>query len=241
VLALLSDIHANLEALDACLKHAARSGATRYAFLGDLVGYGADPQAVVDTLRGYAADGAVVLKGNHDAAIDDGHAGMSDFAGETRDWTRGVLDAAGKEWLRALPLLVRDGPICFVHASAAAPERWEYVSDAGRAQRSVVASGQPWTFSGHVHEQTLYAEVAADKMTAFHPVSGSPVPVPRHRRWLAIVGSVGQPRDGSPAAAYALFDEARETLVFHRVPYDHQTAARKIRAAGLPDLLTGWR
>lgn len=238
MLALLSDIHANLEALDACLRHAARAGATRYAFLGDHVGYGADPQAVVDILARHTADGAVAIKGNHDAAVETSRGGMSDDAAETRDWTRTVLDDAAKAWLRALPLTVQEDGVTFVHASAAAPGRWEYVKDPTRAQRSVAAAGTRYTFSGHVHDQTLYAEVSPDKMTSFRPQPGSPVPVPAHRRWLAIVGSVGQPRDGSPAAAYALFDAARETLVFHRVAYDHHAAARKIRAAGLPDLLS---
>ncbi|HKA92058.1 MAG TPA: metallophosphoesterase family protein [Haliangiales bacterium] len=240
MLALLSDIHANVEALDACLEHARRCGATRYAFLGDLVGYGADPQRVVDTVMRYAADGAVVVKGNHDAAVAKSEPGMSDGAAEARDWTRGALDAAAKVWLAALPLCLREDPICFVHASAAAPARWEYIHDAVRAQRCVDAAGTTYTFGGHVHEQALYFEAAAGRMTRFRPVSGSPVPVPGHRRWFAIVGSAGQPRDGNPAAAYALFDLARATLTFHRVPYDHVAAARKIRAAGLPDLLS-WR
>ena len=241
MLALLSDIHANLEALDACLLHAARSGATRWEFLGDLVGYGADPQAVIETVMRYAAGGAVVVKGNHDAAVETTEAGMSDGAAETRDWTRGVLDATAKAWLRSLPLTHREDELCFVHASAAAPGRWEYVNDTVRAQRSVVAAGARWVFCGHVHDQALYVEVAADKMTRFRPLPGSTVPVPGHRRWLAIVGSVGQPRDGNPSAAYALFDRERELLTFHRVPYDHAAAARKLRAAGLPDLITSWR
>ena len=240
MIALLADIHANFEALDACLKHARRGGATRYAFLGDHVGYGADPQRVVETVMRYESEGAVVVLGNHDAAVVKTEAGMSDGAAEARDWTRGVLDAAAKDWLGSLPLCVREGLFCFVHASAAAPDRWEYVDDAPRAKKSVEAAGMTYTFSGHVHHQALYFETKLGKVARFHPVPGSAVPVPGHRRWLAIVGSAGQPRDGNPAAAYALFDDARETITFHRVPYDHLAAARKIRAAGLPDLLS-WK
>jgi len=237
VLALLADIHANVEALDACLEHARRRGATRYAFLGDLVGYGADPQRVVDSVRGYADDGAVVVLGNHDAAVLRTEADISDGAAQARDWTRGALDAAAKAWLGALPLCVREERACFVHASAAAPARWEYVDDATRALRSIDAAGTTYTFSGHVHDQALYFETATRKMIRFQPVPGSAVPVPGHRRWLAIVGSAGQPRDGSPAAAYALIDLARETLTFHRVPYDYRSAAAKIRRSGLPQYL----
>src|SRR5262249_51063029 len=241
VLALLSDVHANLEALEACLEHARRCGARRYAFLGDLVGYGADPQPVVDVVRRYANEGAVAVQGNHDAAVVKRVGGMTDGAAEARDWTRGAIDPAAKAWLGALPLCIREDHMCFVHASAAAPARWEYVDDSARAARSVAAAGTTYTLSGHVHEQALYFETAPGKMKKINTVAGRAAPVPGHRRWLAIVGSVGQPRDTNLAAAYALFDPVREILTFQRVPYDHLTAARKIRAAGLPDLLSRWR
>ncbi len=237
LLALLSDLHANLEALDACLRHAREMGATRYAFLGDLVGYGADPAGVVEIVRRYAADGAVVVRGNHDAWIAKYTGGMSDVAQDAILWTRDVLSSDAKAWLRSLPLCVREEPVCFVHASAAAPGRWEYVDSPGAAKKSADAAGVPWTFSGHVHRQVLFFEASPGKMSSFDPVPGSAVPVRRSRRWVAIVGSVGQPRERNPAAAYALFDLERESLTFHRVPYDHLATARKIRAAGLPDLL----
>ncbi len=240
VIALLADIHANIEALDACLKHAGQSGATRYAFLGDLVGYGADPQRVVETVMRYQSGGALVVQGNHDAAVVTREGGMSDQAAEARDWTRDALDRLAKDWLGSLPVCVREDTLCFVHASAATPHRWEYVEDAARAWKSIQAAGTTYTFSGHVHHQALYFESTMGKVARFVPVPGSAVPVPDHRRWLTIAGSAGQPRDGNPAAAYALFDEVHKTITFHRVPYDHLTAARKIHAAGLPDLLA-WK
>lgn len=236
LLALLSDLHANLEALNACLEHARRSGAERYAFLGDLVGYGADPAAVVQIVRAYAGEGAIVLQGNHDAAVAR-DLSMSDGAEEAIRWTRAALAEPDKAWLASLPLFVREGEVCLVHSSASRPERWEYVDTPGAARRSADAAGVPWTFCGHVHRQTLFFESAPGRMTEFAPVPGTAVPVHKTRRWVAIVGSVGQPRERNPAAAYALFDTRRERLTFHRVPYDHASAARKIRAAGLPDLL----
>lgn len=237
LLALLSDLHANLEALNACLDHARRSGATRYAFLGDLVGYGADPGAVIDVVRGYAEQGAIVLKGNHDAAAArPGPA--SEVGHDAIEWTRAALPAAAKEWLDGLPLCVREPDLCFVHASAAKPERWEYVDTPGAAKRSAEASGVPWTFSGHVHRQTLFFQTSPGTMSVFNPVPGTALPVGRNRRWVVIVGSVGQPRERNPAAAYASFDPVRERLTFHRVAYDHAAAARKMRAAGLPDVLS---
>jgi diadenosine tetraphosphatase ApaH/serine/threonine PP2A family protein phosphatase len=234
ILALLSDIHANLEALDACLRHAHEQGAGRYAFLGDFVGYGADPQAVVDKVARYAADGAIAVQGNHDAAVGSDVAYMNDSARAAVAWTRTVLSGDAKSFLAALPLCVREETICFVHSSATAPERWDYVDGTAAARRSLQAAGTTYTFSGHVHDQELYFSAPQDKVAAFRPLPGREVPVAGNRRWLALVGSVGQPRDRNPAAAYALFDVHRARLTFHRVAYDHTAAARKIRAAGLP-------
>jgi diadenosine tetraphosphatase ApaH/serine/threonine PP2A family protein phosphatase len=238
ILALLSDLHANLEALHACLKHARSSGARRYAFLGDLVGYGADPRAVVELVRQHAAEGAVIVQGNHDAAVAGSVNGMNEDARQGVAWTREALDAEARAWLSSLPLSAREGEICFVHATAADPRGWTYVEDAASAEKSVRASGATWTFSGHVHRQMLW--FGSDRMKAFRPTSGVTLPVGRNRKWLATVGSVGQPRERNPAAAYALFDLKRETLTFHRVPYDHAAAAKKIRAAGLPELIPWW-
>jgi len=234
IIALLSDVHGNLEALSACLKHASEAGADRYAFLGDLVGYGADPQAVVDTVARYAAQGAVVVKGNHDEAIERTPRYMNDSVRAVADWTREVLSDEGKVFLASLPLCVREPDFCFVHASAASPERWDYIDSAAAARRCIDAAHTAYTFCGHVHDQELYFEGAGGKTATFRPVPGTPVPIGCHRRWLAMVGSVGQPRDNNPAAAYAQFDSDRERITFRRVPYDHIAAARKIRAAGLP-------
>ena len=230
----MSDLHSNLEALNACLAHAREGAAERYAFLGDLVGYGADPQAVVDLVAIYAAAGAIVVKGNHDAAVEKRAGYMNDATSEAIEWTRKVLPEHGKIFLAKLPLCIRDGPMCFVHASAASPERWTYVDSPTEAEKSAEAAQTAYTFSGHVHDQLLYYQGASGKMSAFRPLQGSPISVRNHRRWLALVGSVGQPRDRNPAAAYALFDTVREQITFHRVPYDHLAAARKIRSAGLP-------
>jgi diadenosine tetraphosphatase ApaH/serine/threonine PP2A family protein phosphatase len=101
----------------------------------------------------------------------------------------------------------------------------------------MAAAKASWVFSGHVHEQALYHLAPAGHAQSFKPVPGVIIPVPGRRSWLAVVGSVGQPRDGNTAACYALFDTGRATLTFHRVPYDWPAAAAKIRAAGLPESL----
>jgi diadenosine tetraphosphatase ApaH/serine/threonine PP2A family protein phosphatase len=237
VLALLSDVHANLEALEACLRHAHGAGAKRYAFLGDLAGYGADPEAVVATVKRYVVDGAIAVQGNHDEAIERPSGYMNEMARDAIEWQRQHLSAGAKAFLAGLPLCVREDAICFVHASAAIPEHWDYVDSPAEAARSAEAAQTPYTFSGHVHVQELYFGGANGRMSLFRPVRGTAVPVPRHRRWLALVGSVGQPRDGNPAAAYALFDVGAAKLTFHRVPYDYRLTAEKIRRSGLPHVL----
>ena len=237
-LALLADIHANLEALSACLGHAEAQGAEGFAFLGDLVGYGADPVAVLDIVMERAGRGAAVVLGNHDeAALGRGERHMHESAQRAIDWTRSQLGNVHRRFLEGLPLTVRDGERVYVHASAAAPPRWIYVTDAMRAAHSMDGALAPYVFSGHVHEQRLYFQGADGRPQPFAPTPGSPIPVPAHRRWLAIVGSCGQPRDGNPAASYALLDAARRRLTFHRLPYDSASAARKVRKAGLPERL----
>ena len=236
-IALLSDIHANLEALQSCLAHARERGADAHALLGDFVGYGADATAVVEIVIRLANEGSVVLKGNHDAAIDRMESYFNDDARSALEWARRTLPDEHKRFLAALPLAAVHAPVTYVHASAAAPERWDYVDSASAALRCARAAGTTYTFCGHVHDQQLYFETAKGRMSAFTPVPGTAVPIRGPRQWLAIVGSVGQPRDRNPAAAYALFDDARREITFFRVPYDHHAAAAKIRGAGLPEAL----
>jgi diadenosine tetraphosphatase ApaH/serine/threonine PP2A family protein phosphatase len=235
--ALLSDIHGNLEALNACLGHALDRGAERFVFLGDFVGYGADACGVVDTVAGYAAEGAVVIKGNHDEAVEQRGGYFNEASRASLEWARETLGDGQKAFLAALPLIARDGEVCYVHASAAAPHRWDYIDSPAAATRCADASRTSYTFCGHVHDQVLYFGSAQGKMTEFRPFPGTAIPVHNHRRWVAIVGSVGQPRDRNPAAAYSLFDLARQELTFFRVPYDAAGAADKIRRCGLPGSL----
>jgi len=236
-IALLSDIHANVEALNACIAHARDNGATRFAFLGDLVGYGADPRAVVDIVARHVAEGALAVKGNHDEAVESTSGYFNDAARAAIDWARANLDPEQKRFLATLPLIAREGDLCFVHASAAAPARWDYIDSGTEAQRCIDATDATWTFCGHLHDQALYFEAGQGRMREFRPTPGTPIPVRGHRRWLAIVGTVGQPRDRNPATAYTLFDRARQQITFHRVAYDAGAAADKIRKCGLPESL----
>jgi diadenosine tetraphosphatase ApaH/serine/threonine PP2A family protein phosphatase len=234
-LALITDLHANREALEEVLAHARAHGATQFALLGDFVGYGADPAWVVDQVRALVKQGAVAVQGNHDAATVRGaQPSMRPSARQAVEWTRTRLDAAQLEFLGQLPLTMRRGTALFVHANAHAPAEWEYVVGRGEAVHSLQATDARHVFCGHMHLPMLFHLSGTGKAGDFTPVPGVPIPVPAHRQWLAIPGACGQPRDGNPAAAYALFDEEEMTLSFQRVPYDHESAARKILAAGLP-------
>ncbi len=236
-LALLADVHANLEALTACLAHAREQGAERHAFLGDLVGYGADPGPVVDLVAEHAARGAVVVRGNHDHAVGAPSETMNLAAERAVEWTRDRLTGGQRAFLAGLPLVAREGELFFVHASAEAPAQWDYVCDPLRASHSMAAAQATWVFGGHVHEPVLYYAGARGRTLPFRPVPGVPIPVEPHRRWLAIVGAAGQPRDGNTAACYALMDTDAARLTFFRVPDDWSAAAEKVRAAGLPESL----
>jgi diadenosine tetraphosphatase ApaH/serine/threonine PP2A family protein phosphatase len=239
-LALIADVHANLEALEACLAHARREGAERFAVLGDVVGYGADPGPVVDAVSALVGAGALAVRGNHDDAVVRRRGGpfMHAAAARALAWTRERLTAGQRAFLAGLPLVIREDRLFLVHASPHRPGAWIYVTDALRAGRALEAAAPaPWVFCGHVHEPVLYTRRAAARPVPFRPVPGVAIPIPPRRRWLAVVGAAGQPRDGNTAACWAMLDTERSMLVFHRVPYDWESAAEKVRAAGLPESL----
>ena len=237
-LALVTDLHANRGAVEAVMAHARAQGAQRHAFLGDFVGYGAEPAWVVDFLIEQVRHGAVAIMGNHDSAVVKGPSPtMVPQAREVVAWTRNQLDDHQLEFLARLPMSVRDEDRLYVHANAFAPERWAYIVGRMEAIRSLHATDARFTFCGHVHEPRLFHLTATGKAGEFSPVPDVPIPLSPQRQWLAIPGSVGQPRDGNPAACYAMFDTDTSILTYHRVPYDHEAAAEKIRAAGLPERL----
>ncbi|CAN7199846.1 metallophosphatase family protein [Acidovorax sp. LjRoot74] len=239
-IALLSDIHANRQALDACLQHARAQGAEQFALLGDLVGYGGEPVAVVEQVRDLAQQGALCVLGNHDAMALAPPANPRNRSELGAQWTHDQLGNNHIAFFQSLPLTARLGTSALlVHASADMPAQWRYVEDSNAAERSMTAAqgmdpAIRYVFCGHVHEQVLYFLTPTAKLMRFAPEPGVPVPVPTHRQWLGIVGSVGQPRDGDARAMYALFDDTAKQITFYRVPYDHLAAAAAIRAAGLP-------
>jgi diadenosine tetraphosphatase ApaH/serine/threonine PP2A family protein phosphatase len=235
--AVMTDIHANREAFSACLADAAVRGVTAFVLLGDYVGYGAEPGWAVETVRDLVRRGAVAVRGNHEAALAQPDPDLNEVARAALDWTRQQLSPEQRAFLEALPLSAARGDALFVHASALEPGAFDYVTGAGQASKSFLATGHRLIFCGHVHAPQLYFMTATAKVASFDPSPGIAIPLTRPRRWLAVIGSVGQPRDGVPAACYGLFDEAGSTLTYIRVPYDAETAAAKVRAAGLPSVL----
>jgi diadenosine tetraphosphatase ApaH/serine/threonine PP2A family protein phosphatase len=236
-LAFFADIHANRQAFAACLDAARANGAERFICLGDYVGYGADPEWTIETVMGLVEQGALAVRGNHDTAVGSSTESMNAEAQAAIEWTRGRLSAPERKFLSELPLTRQEDDRLYVHSDASQPAKWRYVRSAADAGRSLIATDAHITFCGHIHRPALYSMSVTGKMTSFIPISGVPIQLLSGRRWLAVLGSVGQPRDGDPAACFAMFDTVSREITYCRVPYDVDTAAARIRDNGLPSSL----
>lgn len=227
--AILSDIHSNLEALLAVLEAADGGGASLVTCLGDVVGYGANPNEAVDLLSG-RSDLAVM--GNHDrAAFEPGaESGMNDWARTAAEWTRAQMGEDEAAYLSDLPLTARSTGALFVHSSPESPERWSYVLTLDDARRAFSSFREPLCFIGHSHTPAFFEE-ANEQVRA---LDGDTLELRAGRRYMVNVGSVGQPRDGDPRASFALFDSGSRRVKIVRVAYDVETAREKIISAGLP-------
>lgn len=233
--AVLTDIHANREAFEAVLAEVAGHGIDRIALLGDIVGYGADPEWCCDRASALVDEGAICIRGNHDNAAAGVAESMSPLARRALDWTAARLSAAQKAFLGGLPLTAETDGLLFVHASANQPEAWSYVTSDTRAAPSFRACTARVILCGHVHVPLLTSCDIGGVVREQAFRMGLPIPLLASRRWLAVVGSVGQPRDGVAQAGWALVDTARAELTFRRTPYDTAGAAHKVRVAGLPE------
>ncbi|RAZ92054.1 metallophosphoesterase [Mesorhizobium hawassense] len=232
--AILSDIHANREALDAVLGVVRTQAPDQLVLLGDLVGYGPDPAYVVEKAADLVEGGASCITGNHDEAVVAGRTDMTENARAAMEWTRKRLVAAHFDFLAHLPLSFRSEDRLYVHASAERPEKWLYVRDAEAAERCLSSSDARFIFCGHTHIPAIYYALPERRPIHFSPLGNVAAPLSELRRHLVVVGAVGQPRDGNPAACFALLDTDRHEVTMVRVPYDHAETTRKIEAAGLP-------
>lgn len=237
LIAILSDIHANREAFDAVMKAAEARGAERFVLLGDLVGYGPDPAYIVERAADLARQGAVLIRGNHDDAVATGTRGMSEMARTAMQWTVTRLSPDEKQFLASLPPTFSEDGRLYVHDSAEEPGRWHYVDGVESAARCLAACTEAAVFCGHTHVPAMFHALPGRTPVAYRPLDGLAVPLSPMRRHVVVVGAVGQPRDGNPAACFALLDTEERTVTMLRVPYDCERTAEKIDAAGLPSWL----
>lgn len=230
--AVLSDIHSNLVALDAVLAHAGTVDAVWH--LGDVVGYGPEPDGVVARL---IEVGAVGVRGNHDAAALGGRE-IDWFNPEARaaaEWTRDTIDGATRAWLSALPERHTIDRMTLVHGSPRDPIR-EYVTTAAVALENLAVLETDFGLHGHTHVPVAFCLGPDDRMRVIAPGPGGSLEL-EGQRALVNPGSVGQPRDGDPDASYLVLDPDAAIVTWHRVPYDIPTVQAAIRAARLPGRL----
>lgn len=233
--AVLTDIHANREAFEAVLADATARGVDRIALLGDLVGYGPDPEWCTDKAAELVAAGAICIQGNHDRAAAGGVVSMGPDARQAMDWTKRRLTDAHRAFLAGLPLTATVEDVLFVHASANDPKSWIYVTSASMARGAFRCCEARIILCGHVHVPLLASSDLAGVVREQGFRLAMPIPLIRSRRWLAVVGAVGQARDGVVQAGYALLDTGSNELTFRRVAYDVAITVQKMRAAGLPE------
>ena len=232
--AIISDIHANRHAFEAVLADIEERHAAEVWCLGDIVGYGADPDACVELARAHTA---VCLAGNHDLAVT-GEVPIEDFSraasGAVR-WTQEAMEPANVEYLASLSPVGEREQIGLFHASPR-DAVWEYVLSALLADLCLDAQQQRVCLIGHSHVALSFERASGGETHGATRPAGSEASVERGE-WLLNPGSVGQPRDGDPRAAWMLLDTESWTAAFHRCEYDIGGAAAAIRDAGLPGSL----
>ena len=235
---IISDLHANLEALEAVLAYGENLGVKKYICLGDVVGYNADPKAVLDRLREVRP--IAVIKGNHDEYVsqEEELVGFNPQAAQAVEWTREQLEDTDRFWLRDLPMTKNlwQQKTTIVHSTLDSPEAWGYIFDKYYAENSFSYQKLPFCFIGHSHVPFAYEQIGGSKGVIqagrYEEIRLNP-----NHKYLINVGSVGQPRDGDPRSAFCTFDPDERIVRLHRVEYDLQKTQQKILKAGLPERL----
>ena len=232
MIAVISDIHGNLEALESVLADARDQGIDSLICLGDVVGYGADPNECVEAVREIAK---VTVLGNHDAASLDLSLSenFNDVARQAIQWTNEQMTEDNLEFLRGLQYEHVEDGVRYVHASPDDPPAWHYILTEQEAWNAFEACEEATCFVGHSHVP-LRVFLRGGRLEV---VEDAVVQVSGDDRALLNVGSVGQPRDGDWRASYGLWDPKTSRLISRRVEYDLEKASKKILDAGLPDVL----
>ncbi len=229
--AIFSDLHANLEATEAVLADAQEKQCTHYVCLGDLVGYNANPHECVELVRQMECP---VVKGNHDeqACLGSSSRDFNDLAERAINWTRANLTDEDKQWLADLRLTRQVRDFTIVHATLDTPAEWGYVFNNLDAVASFTYQHTTLCFFGHTHVASAFVRDDGVKRVKVEQLMIEP-----GKKYFINTGSVGQPRDGDPRAAYCIYHVDRNVVEQRRLKYDLPAAQRKIIAAGLPRLL----
>ena len=234
--AILSDIHANIEALQAVLADARAHSAEHFLCLGNTIGFNGDPAACMDTATGLFA---ACVRGNHEQALlQRGLFGVPLYT-TMMDRTAAMLSAEHLAYIRPLPLRAEWNGMTLVHASPAQPESWQRIANIPAARTAFAAFSGQLCFFGHTHRATIFTR-REDGVISIIPAvydadNACTVELADASRYLINPGSVGQPRDFDYRASYALLDTDERTLILRRVEYDVESAAAKISHTGLPD------
>jgi diadenosine tetraphosphatase ApaH/serine/threonine PP2A family protein phosphatase len=233
-MAIISDIHGNLEALISVVEDSKAEGVQSYICLGDIVGYGADPVKCLEIVISLSPK--VVIMGNHDAATSgmESLGNFNEYAADAILWTIGRVSRAQMEYLSSLPYFYKEEGWAAYHANPCDPKGWGYVLSRRDVERCFGCFDTTVCFIGHSHIQ-FSAELLEDGTVRI--LQGEEVCIKEGRRYLINPGSVGQPRDGDPRASYAIWDMDAGIVSLKRVDYDIASASRKILMAGLPRLL----
>lgn len=229
--AIIADIHANLEALEVVLRDAQEQQCTHYACVGDVVGYNANPKECLEIIRRM---GMPCVKGNHDeyCSNDDNMEGFNPHAAQAVLWTRQQLSEDDRAWLRELKYLRLVASFTIVHATLDGPHRWGYVFDKLAAAASFTYQNTAVCFFGHTHMPVAFIRDSVVKGGTYSKFKVEP-----GRKYFVNVGSVGQPRDGNPRAAYVIYDLNEPSIELRRLDYNVPKAQKKILDAGLPPRL----
>jgi predicted phosphodiesterase len=230
-IAILSDLHANLEATEAVLADARERDCTDFICLGDVVGYNANPHECLEIVQKMNCP---VVMGNHDeqAAQAESSRGFNALAEAAINWTREHLTNEDKEWLRALPMTQQVRDFTIVHATLDTPEQWGYVFNSLDAVASFTYQQTTVCFFGHTHVAGAFVRDDSVKKVKVEQLA-----IEEAKRYFINVGSVGQPRDGDWRAAYCIYHVDKNVVEQRRIKYDLATAQKKIIQAGLPRLL----
>jgi len=230
--AILSDVHSNIDALDAVLHDVGARKIEDVFFLGDAVGYGPNPNECTELLVERCK---ILLAGNHDWGV----LGLTDityfneYARAAIEWTKEVLTEKNSKILRSFPIQVeiKEGDMLLVHSTPKEPKEWHYLLTLWDAEMNFHYFNNKFCFLGHSHYPFIIERLPSGELVTYKEAASKG----QTERYIVNVGSVGQPRDGNPSASYAIVDEEKVEIV--RVPYDIETVQKKMRKADLPSLL----